>query len=78
MKGKLRVYYDEEGDYLELRIGEPKSNYGEEKRDDITIFKDTETDEVVGIGILNLKKTNLHNLEVDLPIDISLFSRPNE
>ncbi len=76
MKGKLRVYCDEEGDYLELRIGEPRSNYGEEVNDDITIFKDEKTDEVVGIGILNFrKKANLHNMEIDLPIDLGLFKR---
>lgn len=79
MKGKLRVYYDEEGDYLEIRIGEPTENYGEDISDDITIFKDEKTDEVVGIGILNFKKrANLNNLEVDLPIDIGLFTRSIE
>ena len=76
MKGKMRVYYDEQGDYLEIRIGDPKPNYGEELSDDITIFKDEKTDEVVGIGILNFKnKANLNNLEIDLPLDISLFAK---
>lgn len=75
MKGKMRIYYDEEGDYLEIRIREPRENYGEEFSDDITIFRDEKTDEVVGIGILNFKhRANLNNLEIDLPIDISLFS----
>jgi uncharacterized protein YuzE len=81
MKGKMRVYYDEEGDYLEIRIGEPTENYGEEVSDDITIFKDEKTDEVVGIGILNFKKrskSNLNNIEIDLPIDIGLFTRAIE
>ena len=73
------MYYDEEGDYLEIRIGEPRSNYGEEIDDNITIFKDTETDEIVGIGILNFKKrANLHNLEVNLPVDIGLFAKMTE
>jgi len=76
MKGKMRVYYDEEGDYLEIRIGESTENYGEDVNNDITIFKDERTDEVVGIGILNFKeKANLNNLEVDLPIDISFISK---
>ncbi len=71
----MRVYYDEEGDYLEIRVGEPTENYGEDINDDITIFKDEKTDEVVGIGILNFRKrANLNNLEVDLPIDISFVS----
>jgi len=76
MKGKMRVYYDEEADYLEIRIGEPMENYGEELSKDVTIFKDEKTDEVVGIGILNFKdKANLNNLEIDLPIDIGLFAK---
>ncbi|MBU3923824.1 MAG: DUF2283 domain-containing protein [Nanoarchaeota archaeon] len=76
MKGQLRIYYDEEGDFLEIRVGEARSNYGEERSDDITIFKDTETDEVVGIGILNFKKrANLRNFEVVLPVDIGLFAK---
>tara|TARA_Y100000310_G_C20654582_1_gene801319 strand:+ start:1822 stop:2076 length:255 start_codon:yes stop_codon:yes gene_type:complete len=79
MKGKLRIYYDEEGDYLEIRIGEPRSNYGEEINDNTTIFKDTKTDEIVGIGILDFKENvNLKNLEVDLPIDLNLILTPNE
>lgn len=76
MKGKMRIYYDEEADYLEIRIGEPKENYGEELSKDVTLFRDEKTDEVVGIGILNFKnKANLNNLEIDLPIDIGLFPK---
>ena len=76
MKGKMRVYYDDEGDYLEIRIGEPIENYGEDVDNDITIFRDEKTDEVVGIGILNFKKkANSNNLEVNLPIDINFISR---
>lgn len=72
----MRVYYDDEGDYLEIRIGEPTENYGEEISEDITIFKDEKTDEVVGIGIMNFKnKTNLNNLEINLPLDIKLFTK---
>lgn len=72
----MLVYYDEEGDYLEIRIGDPTENYGENISNDITIFKDEKTNEVVGIGILNFKKkTSLNNLEIDLPIDINFISR---
>lgn len=76
MKGKMRVYYDDEGDYLEIRIGDSTENYGEDFNDNITIFKDEKTDEIVGIGILNFKKnTSLNNLEIDLPIDINFVSK---
>ncbi len=78
MKGNMRIYYDEEGDYLEIRVGNPSPNYGEDMDDDITLFKDEENDEIVGIGILNFKKrtkSNLKNIEVNLPIDIGLFTQ---
>ena len=75
MKGKMRVYYDDEGDYLEIRVGKPRKNYGDHLSDDIVIFRDAETDELVGIGIFNLKEgvKNLNPRERNLPIDISLF-----
>jgi uncharacterized protein YuzE len=77
MKGQMRIYYDEEGDYLEIRIAEPRENYGDHITDDIVIFRDEETDEAVGIGIFNLKKRtkDLHKIKLDLPIDVGLFAK---
>ena len=71
MKGKLSIYYDEEGDYLEIfkKTGVP--NYGEDIASGITIFRDEETDEVIGIGILNFKK-KINNLDqIELPFEIN-------
>ena len=56
MKGKMSVYYDEEGDYLEIFIEGSSPTYGEEIGDDVTLFKKEGTDEVVGVGILNFKE----------------------
>jgi len=74
MKGKMNIYYDEEGDYLEIFAGAPKENYGEDIAEDVTLFKDEKTDEVVGIGILNFKKraTSLHEILSNLPISIKI------
>ena len=49
----MRIYYDEEGDYLEIRIAEPTENYGDHVTDDVVIFRDEKTDDAVGIGIFN-------------------------
>ncbi|MDD5192353.1 MAG: DUF2283 domain-containing protein [Candidatus Nanoarchaeia archaeon] len=75
MKGKMNIYYDEEADYLEIFIGESRPNYGEEASDNITIFRDEKTNEVIGLGILNFKKRakNLQGIKLDLPIDIGIF-----
>ena len=73
MEGQMRIYYDEEGDYLDIFVGKPLPNYGEEMDDDITVFKDEETDEVIGIGILNFKKRskNLNEIKLNLPLKIN-------
>ena len=76
MKGKLSIYYDEEGDYLEIFINTRRKSYGEDISSGITIFKDEETDEIIGIGILNFKKkTNeLNQIELNLPFEINFSS----
>ncbi len=73
MKGKMSIYYDEEGDYLEIYIDGASPTYGEEIGDDITLFKREITDEVVGIGILNFKKRakSLKDMKINLPFSVN-------
>lgn len=77
MKGQLRIHYDEEGDYLAIFVGEPRSNYGEDITDYVTLFRDSETNEVIGIGILNFKDRtkDLQQIKVNLPVEIALFAK---
>ena len=79
MKGKMNIHYDEEGDYLDIFVGEPKANYGEDIGNGITIFKDEKTEEIIGVGILNFKKRTKHlkDIKLDLPIQIN-FSGYNQ
>lgn len=53
MRGNMRIYYDEEEDYLTIFVGAPRPNYGEDIASGVTIFKDEDTDEIIGVGILN-------------------------
>ncbi|MEK6925906.1 MAG: DUF2283 domain-containing protein [Nanoarchaeota archaeon] len=73
MKNQMKIYYDEEGDYLTIFVGDSKPNYGEEVSSGITIFKDEETDEIIGIGILNFRKKakDLDEIELNLPFKIN-------
>ena len=73
MEGEMRIYYDEEGDYLEIFVGDSRPNYGEDIGDDVTLFKDQETDEVIGMGILNFRKRakNLKDIELKLPFKVN-------
>ena len=73
MQGKTRIYYDEEGDYLEIFIENSSPTYGEDMGDDITLFKKEETNEVVGVAILNFKKRtkSLKDIKLNLPFSIN-------
>ena len=76
MKGKMQIYYDEESDYLEIFIANSSPTYGEEIGEDITLFKKEETNEVVGIGILNFKKRtkSLRDIKLNLPFEVNFSS----
>lgn len=73
MKGKMSIYYDEEGDYLEIFLENKSPTYGEDIGEDVTLFKKEETDEVVGIGILNFRNRtkSLSEIKINLPFDIN-------
>ncbi len=70
------LYYDEEGDYLEIFIEGKSPTYGEEIDNDITLFKSEISKEVVGIGILNFKKRtkSLQKIKLDLPFEVNFSS----
>lgn len=72
MSGNMRIYYNEEGDYLDIFIGNPRPNYGEDIAPGVTVFKDEETEEVIGVGILNFRKKAkaLKDIELKLPFKI--------
>jgi len=78
MEGTMRICYDEEGDYLTLFVGDPRPNYGEEIREDITLFKDNEIDEIIGVGILNFRERvkSLNDTDLKLPFKVN-FSTLN-
>ena len=75
------VYYDEEGDFLEVSFGiPPETEYTEDIQQGIFVTRDEETKEVKSIGILEFKKKAyllkkiLSSLNKKLPIEISIPS----
>ena len=72
MKGNLHVYYDEEGDFLELQVGEPRKGYFEEIKDGIFERKDQKTDEVIGVAIFNVKKRSLKDIPIPITAELSV------
>ena len=74
MKGAIDIYYDDEGDFLEITImPPPNESYCEDVNDDVFIRKDENTGEVVGIGILNFRKhtNNLKDILAKVPVKIN-------
>ncbi len=73
MKKPMRVYYDEEGDFLEISIGKPTECYATEVETGVFIRKDEKTEEVKSVGILGFKKRSkqLKDIEVRLPVKVT-------
>lgn len=73
MKQPMRVYYDEEGDFLEISAGKPTQSYATEVEPGIFIRRDEKTEEVKSIGILGFKKRSkqLKDIEVTLPFEVT-------
>ncbi|MBI2449159.1 hypothetical protein HYV49_02585 [Candidatus Pacearchaeota archaeon] len=51
------IYYDEEGDFLEITFGEPpEAEYTNEIEEGVFITRNGETNDIYSIGILSFKK----------------------
>ena len=74
MAKNMEMHYDEEADYLEIFVGEPREDYGEHISKDIVIFKYEDNDQLYGVGIFNFKKraANLNDVLSKLPISIKI------
>ena len=70
---KTKLYYDEEGDFLEIFVGESTECTAEEIEPGVFLRTDKITGEAKSIGILDFKKrTRLKNIEFNLPINFDL------
>ena len=77
MKGPIRVYYDEEGDFLEISIGQPTKSYAEEVKPGLFLRFDEKTEEVKSVGIFNFKKRakDLKDIKMDIPVEVNFSTR---
>ena len=67
----LKVWYDEEGDYLEISISKKKGVFVD---DGHGVFKriDPKTKKVIGFGVINFKKKLRKNKHINLPINVKV------
>ncbi|KLO24773.1 MULTISPECIES: DUF2283 domain-containing protein [unclassified Marinitoga] len=54
---KNKYGYSPKGDVVYIKLKDSKSKYGDMIDDNIVLFFDDDTDEIVGIEILSFKKT---------------------
>lgn len=68
----MRSYYDEEGDFLEISVGEPTECYAEEVEPGIFIRFDKKNNQVKSIGVLDFKQRarTLQEIILNLPLKI--------
>jgi uncharacterized protein YuzE len=71
MNKKLNLYYDEEGDYLEINLDESKDEFFKNIGGGIFQIIDKKTNKVIGISIAGFKKRaeKEHNLNLSLPLE---------
>ena len=75
MKGQMQIYYDEEGDFLEINIGEYTEGYFKDIGEGISERIDENTGKITGITILSFKKRikQEKGLNISLPFKIQIL-----
>ena len=73
MKGPMKVYYDEEGDFLEISVGNPTKCYASEVKPGVFLRIDEKSEEVKSVGILSFKKRSkdLQDIKLDIPVEVN-------
>ncbi len=76
MKDNLNIYYDEEGDFLELHVGEFTEGYFKNLGKGIFERIDKKTNKVTGVAIHGFKARtkDLQEVKIELPVKIELSS----
>lgn len=72
----MNIYYDEEGDFLEINMGDFTEGYFRDIGEGISERIDEKTGKVTGVAIMDFKKRteNLKELKIALPIKIEILS----
>lgn len=65
---KMRLFYDEEGDVLDISIGNPINAKSEEIGNDVIVRKD-QKGKIIGFTILNFEKRSEKEKGFNIPIE---------
>ena len=72
MNGNLHIYYDQEGDFLEINLGNFPASYIRDIDEGIFERIDEKTGKVVGIGVLSFKKRTANQKDIDLKLPLKM------
>lgn len=72
----MRVYYDGQGDFLEISIGKLSKCYASEVQPWVFLRIDERSGEVKSVDILSFKKRtkDLKDIKLDIPVEVN-FSK---
>ncbi len=76
MENKMNIYYDEEGDFLEITGGDISNCYFDNLGNGIFNIIDKATEKVKGIAIFSFKKRtkNLAEIKLSLPFEFNIVT----
>ena len=76
MKGQMQLYFDEEGDFLEINISEYTKGFFRDAGEGISERIDEKTGKVTGVAILGFKKRTqqMKDLKINLPVKIEMLA----
>ena len=69
MEKEISVWFDKEGDYLEITFGKPRKGYFKEIKDDVLQRIDSNTGKALGFAFINFSK---HFGKMEKPEEIKL------
>jgi len=74
MENNMNIYYDEEGDFLEISSGDISNCYFDNLGNGVFKIIDKETKEVKGIAIFSFKTRtkNLEDIKLSLPFKFNI------
>lgn len=70
----MQIYYDVEGDFLEINIGKYTKGYFKDIGEGISERIDEKTGKITGVAILGFRKRtqSLKDVKIDLPVDLEI------
>ncbi len=77
MEKEMNIYYDEEGDYLEIYSGDISNCYFDNLGDGIFKIVNKDTDEVKGIAVFSFKSRTkeLDEIKISLPFKFNIINK---